>query len=339
MDLFSHVALGRTVVAVAADKRHGRALVVAGTLGALAPDIDAVLMPFGWDLYLRVHEIGTHSLIGTVACALLTASVVRLFARTHAWSEMIGASWLGAVSHVTLDLLSSARLRVLWPVFDRQISVPLVAMADPWLAAILILGAGLLVFARRNQRRVAGLVIAVSMAFLLLKWVMAARAIDAYRAATSGDNVASSRVTEARWASLSEWHVFDRAAGQLRFWRATGSWRNAQLVMSWPIGPESPLVAASRELPTVRNFLRVHDLAFGTTVVRPDGREWVLWSDVRYCWNPTGEDAPKLEPIIGEGSARLACALWFGGEFDRSGHVLQQLVKIGRFTQRRSAGE
>ena len=67
----------------------------------------------------------------------------------------------------------------------------------------------------------------------------------------------------------------------------------------------------------------------------------MLWSDIRFCWNPDGSGAPRVEPIIGEGDAgaRLSCALWFGGEFDRDGTPLQQIVQVGRFIQTRGVTE
>ena len=66
--------------------------VAAAVLGALSPDIDSIVMPFGWDRYLRVHEIGTHTILGTVACGLLTAAVVRGFARSK-YATLAAAAW------------------------------------------------------------------------------------------------------------------------------------------------------------------------------------------------------------------------------------------------------
>jgi membrane-bound metal-dependent hydrolase YbcI (DUF457 family) len=337
MDLLSHAALGRTLIALAPDDRKGRAVVVAGTLGALSPDIDAVLMPFGWDVYLRAHEIGTHTIVGTMVCAVLTASLVRLFARTQQWRLLAFAAWVGATSHVSLDVLSSARIRVLWPMVDRQFSIPLVAMADPWLAAILI-GGALAFLAAGQKKTVAVVVIGTAAAFLSLKAVMAPRALNDYRAVAGGGN-STSRIVEAKWASLSQWHVYDRTPDHLRLWRTTAGSQGAELILSWPAGVEHPLVKESRSLSAVQNFLHVHDLTLATTVAQPDGREWVLWSDIRFCWNPDARDAPQLEPIVGTGGARLSCALWFGGEFDGGGNPVRQIVKVAGFTQTRAVGE
>ena len=337
MDPLSHAALGRTLIALAPAERCGRPMVVAATIGALSPDVDAVVMPFGWDIYLRVHEIGTHSLAGTLVCAILTAAAIRLFRRTHPLSWLVAAAWTGAISHVLLDLLSSARARVFWPIADRQVSIPLVAMADPWLAAIIVFGA--VVVVARRSRPVAGWALAAAVVFLLIKAGLALRAVDAYLAASGAADVpVEARLVEARWASLSEWHIFDRAGANLRGWRADGASARVQRILTWPTAEPADL-AASRSLPVVRNFLHVHDLGFAAIVERRDGPPWLLWSDLRYCWNPDAGGAPKLEPMVASGSLRLACGLWFGAELDGAGKALHQVIRIGRFTQRRAAPE
>jgi hypothetical protein len=169
MDPVSHLALGRTLIGVLTSTRSLDArrcgCVVAAVLGALSPDLDAVLMPFGWDRYLRVHQVGTHTMAGTLLCALVTATAVHAFvvsgfSRTARvvvsgfrrtaridfagsaaeYSSLALAAWIGAASHVSLDLLSGARLRLGWPFVDAVASVPLVAMADPWLLALCVAG-------------------------------------------------------------------------------------------------------------------------------------------------------------------------------------------------------
>ena len=77
MDPVSHVAFGRTLMALDSRRTLGPGAIAACVLGSLAPDLDAVFMPIGWDIYLRHHQGGTHSLIGSIACAALTAAVVR----------------------------------------------------------------------------------------------------------------------------------------------------------------------------------------------------------------------------------------------------------------------
>ncbi len=144
------------------------------------------------------------------------------------------------------------------------------------------------------------------------------------------------RAIEAKWASLNTWHVFDRTASHVRAWSAGSG--GAHEEFSWPLGPETTPVSGSRSLSTVRNFLRAHDLGFAVTLPRGDGRTLVLWSDIRFCWDPTLPDARKLEPIVqsAAGDKRIACALWFGGELDSDGRPRLEVVKVGGFTQTRA---
>src|SRR3970040_37736 len=98
MDPVSHVAFSYTLIGVLPSARRldgplsGR--VVAAVLGSLCPDLDAALMPFGWDRYLRAHEVGTHTIAGALTCALVTAGVVRVFAR------QTRGSWLGRSARI-----------------------------------------------------------------------------------------------------------------------------------------------------------------------------------------------------------------------------------------------
>jgi hypothetical protein len=147
------------------------------------------------------------------------------------------------------------------------------------------------------------------------------------------------RVIEAKWASLTTWHVFDRTASHVRAWSADSD--SAHEELSWPLAPETTPVSTSRSLSTVRNFLRAHDLGFAVTLPQGDGRTLVLWSDIRFCWDAAAPDARTLEPIAraASGEERIACALWFGGELDHDGRPRLEIVKVGRFTQTRAPGE
>jgi len=353
MDPVSHAALGRTLfAAIGSTPGSTRAPLVAAVLGSLSPDLDFVLMPFGWDIYLRAHEVFTHTVVGTLCCALATGAAVRLFARRSHYRRLVLAAWLGASSHVFLDLVSGARLRPAWPVIDAVASLPLVAMADPWLLLLCLAGPVGLISERwrRNRgaheaepapadKRVALASLAAIGIFLLVKAGLGFLAVSAYESAqtSSGETVAA-RAIEAQWSSLHTWHVFDRSPTFLRWSRVTATGHVDEL-LRWPLEPETAAVTASRGLSTVRNFLRVHDLGFAVSSAEPDGRVRVLWSDIRFCWDPEEPDVPTLEAALRavSGGSQIACALWFGGDFDAAGRPLRQVVKVGGLTQIRDS--
>jgi membrane-bound metal-dependent hydrolase YbcI (DUF457 family) len=336
MDPVSHVSLGRALAGVLSPRdsdRSMRGTIAACVLGALSPDLDAILMPFGWDRYLRVHEIGSHSILGTVGCALLTAAAVKIVTRSQ-YKTLAFYAWVGAISHVLLDLLSSARLRPGWPIVDTVVSLPAVAMADPWLLALC--AAGGLCFWLFNDARAARIVLAVTTIFLLAKAAAGTVAVSAYRVERDRAAVpVHARAIEAEWGSLTRWRVLDRTPSQLRIWRAATG-QPATLSFSWPLEHEDELITKSRGLSTVRNFLMAHELVFAGVVAAPGNGSYVLWSDIRFCWNPDAPSAPQLEPFVRSREAgRIACGLWFGGEFDAAGNPVREVVKIGRFTQTR----
>jgi membrane-bound metal-dependent hydrolase YbcI (DUF457 family) len=337
MDPVSHVAVGRTLAGLTDRRSHG--YVAATVVGALSPDLDAVLMPFGWDRYLRVHEIGTHTVLGTIACALVVGGMVRFFRRSTRYGVLALLAWMGAVSHVVLDLVSSARHRPGWPLIDTVVSLPAVAMADPWLLCLCAAGA-IVVIPKRSSprwRRTAVISLGVTAGFLLIK---ASLGVSAFRGYTNARDTRAerveARVIEAAWASLTTWNVLDRTPRQLRFWRARAG-QPAEEIFSWPVAAETPMVRASHAFSTVRNFLRSHDLAFAVEFPRGEDRTLVLWSDIRFCWNPDAPGAPTIDPVVGVSGnrTRLACALWFGGELDPSGLPLREIVRIGRLSQER----
>jgi membrane-bound metal-dependent hydrolase YbcI (DUF457 family) len=340
MDPISHVLFGQTLVtAVGRPPAATRARSTAAVLGALAPDADAVLMPFGWDIYLRGHEIGTHTVAGSLVLACLVAVLLRMFTRGMRFTDLWWPAWLGCLSHILLDIVSGARIQIAWPLPLGHVSLPLVAMAEPWLVAILVIGASAMAWLRLRRRGTAVAVLGLVGAFLVFKSIQLARALPTI-AASAADAPVRSRVLEARWASLTEWYVFERQPDLLRQW-AVRTGAAPRLLLSWPVVAESELVTRSRSLDAVRNFLAVHDLGFAAEVAQMDGTTRVLWSDLRYCWRPDSGAAadPDLARVLTTsspaGPARMACGLWFGGSFDRDGRPLSQLVKVGGWWQTR----
>ena len=181
MDPVSHVAFGRTLMALDTHRALGRGAIAACVLGSLTPDLDAVFMPIGWDVYLRHHQGGTHSLIGSIACAALTAALVRTVATRGRYLPLVLAAWVGAVGHLVLDVISGADVRFFWPL-GPPVALPLFAMADPWLGGVFVLGLVTLALRRTNSERAAAVI-------LIAVAVLAASKAALYAKAHAGDTV------------------------------------------------------------------------------------------------------------------------------------------------------
>jgi membrane-bound metal-dependent hydrolase YbcI (DUF457 family) len=337
MDPLSHLAIGWTLAALRRPD-GARGLTAAAVLGALSPDLDAVMMPFGWDRYLRVHEAGTHSLAGAAVCALVTAGAIGLAARATPMRRLWTWAFAGALSHLVLDLVSGAQIRLAWPLPGGRATLPLIAMADPAVIMWSLVCVIALRVARPAGRRVAAPALAVLAVYFVIKAAALGAAFSRYagEAAIDGEPVLS-RVVEARWGTLATWTVADRTRTRLRVWD-TNPRGPATLAIDWPLNREPGLAYASRSMSTVNNFLAAHDLAFPVVFPGPGSSQLVLWSDIRYCWNPDAVTAPGPGPIAttADGGARVACGLWFGGRTDASGRPSVEIVRIGDWIQTRA---
>ena len=302
----------------------------AAVLGALAPDIDSVVALNGWDRYVRVHEAVTHSAAGALATAALMAAIVggivRLRGGATKFAALFAAAAAGAFSHLILDIACGGRVQVAWPVVRSRVTMPLVAMADPWFMAICVIGLIALWPVRVPLPRVSRAIVVAMIVLLAVKGVMLARAVRSSPAAIS--TVALDRA----WGSLTDWSIYERTPDAVRAWTVSGLGGPAVAAMSHRRADDTPLARASQSLDTVQNFLSVHEFTFALERPASGGDADESWTDLRYCWPTKAGDAAMV--LAGES---VSCAVWAGGLFDARGRALMQLVRIGELIQTRPA--
>jgi membrane-bound metal-dependent hydrolase YbcI (DUF457 family) len=339
MDPISHLLFARMLAGLRDESRTTRAVVASTTLGGIAPDVDALLMARGWDVYLRWHEAGTHSLVGTLATALLAAGVVRRFSRDTPWPALIAGAWVGTTSHVFFDLVSSATVQPFWPLSTLRVTAPIVAMADPLAIACLVVGALALYVWPRVPRTAAALTLALLAVVFGAKLMTRATATEAYQAAIDEGVAVSDTTVQADWGSWRDWLFFDRTLrGDVRAWQVDGWTGAATLRFVQPSARRAPFaVASERQFETARNFADVHTYAFATEEFREGGRV-TFWSDARFCWTPDEAADPQAgvpHQDVRPPAAPLRCAMWFGGSLDPQGRPIEGLVWLGGHLQRR----
>ena len=318
MDPLSHAALGRTLIAFDPYRRLGHGTSAACILGALSPDLDLALALQGWDVYLRAHQGGTHALAGAIVCGALTATAVRLLTRGSRWLPLFAAATAGAISHVALDLLAGADIRPLRPLADIDVTLPLFAMADPWLVALFVIALALLWRARRP--RIAAAVVLALLGVSAAKGSLYARAGAIARQAVPG---ADRTRADAVFGSWAHWTFFHTVGGAAERWDVDALGGRARRLFRVDRGVDVPAVAASRSVPTVSNLLASHDITVARVRVGSGGGDEVLWSDLRYCSASLAASHP-------------VCGLWFGAEY-QAGQLAGAIVYVGSFVQRRAA--
>jgi membrane-bound metal-dependent hydrolase YbcI (DUF457 family) len=329
MDPVTHAVVARMAASLGRSPipRAGAVLSVAG---GLAPDIDALFMAAGWDVYLRVHETGSHSAAGGAILAMALAAAWRPFS-AQGFRPLAVTATTAVFSHILLDVLSGATIRLGWPLHGGRTAVGLVAMADPWLAVPVALALVIVFVTRWRIADVAPWTLTLLAAVLAGKAVSRQMAIQAYQAVA--DDEADGRYVHAKWGSPSGWWVYERTPARSRLWDVDARRGTVSAVLDLP-GSAVKTAPGETTLSTVRNFLSAHDLPVRVAVHNGAGTT-VFWSDLRFCFAPDERAGPAPGTSLRPTSDPIACGIWFGGELDASGRAVRQFVTIGDYVQRR----
>jgi hypothetical protein len=288
-------------------------------LGSIAPDVDTVLVARGWDIYLRFHEAGTHTLAASPLLAAAVATVVKLAVGQSRFLPVFLAAWGGvAIGHIGFDLVSGSDIRTFAPFSSDRLGWHLLTMGDLLAVAVLV-GGSILTFKWRRGGALATLLVLV--ALLGSKVVTQRVALDAYTAtleARGEQRAVRGRQPDAVNGSWAGWYFYDRYAGQVRRWWVDARRRTAVLDVVIAVPPESSLIAATREVSVVRNFLPLADIPFPRIQREGNGRA-VFWSDARFC-------------------DRAGCSVSFGALIGPDSRPMLQIIQIGGYRQTREIG-
>ena len=328
MDPVTHAIAARMAASIGRSPLP-RAAAVLSVAAGLAPDLDAIVMPAGWDVYLRVHEAGTHSAVGGVLLAAAMAAAWRPFSRL-AFRPLFLTAVAAVSTHILLDVISGATVRVGWPVLGDRTAIGLVAMADPWLAVPFVLALLVAVVSKWRIEQVAPVTFVLVAAILGAKVLSRQTALIEYQ--TVADRAAVSRDVHAQWSSPRRWWVYEQTPDRLRLWDID-AWRPAAtLVLERERALPGQMIEGEADLATVQNFLQAHHLPVRVST-RTDTSSTVYWSDLRFCFAPDPRSGPEPGSRLRPTQDAIACGVWFGGELNASGRIVRQFVTIGEFVQ------
>ncbi|MES2561966.1 MAG: metal-dependent hydrolase [Pseudomonadota bacterium] len=165
MDPFSHALLG-AAGGLTVSRSHRPIAAIAGLLGALLPDAD-VFIRSDTDplLMLEYHRQFTHSfLVAPVGALIVAISLWFLTRRRPAFGGLYWPALAGYVSALLLDACTSYGTQLLWPFMDRRFAASIVAVIDPVVTLILLVG--VVVALRRADTTPAHVAIGVMLAYL-----------------------------------------------------------------------------------------------------------------------------------------------------------------------------
>jgi len=150
MDIVTHGITG-FLVSRAVPSGHKASVMAAGFIGALAPDLDAIARLWDPMAAITVHRAATHSFLGGAVIAAVVAGLAWGLGR-NSFFQLFGFAYLGLLSHIGLDLLTSFGTAIFWPLTDRRFALAQHYLIDP---IFTILALGFLVASfRLNHRRI-----------------------------------------------------------------------------------------------------------------------------------------------------------------------------------------
>ena len=150
MDVVTHGITG-LLVSRSLPRGDGKSMMAAGLIGALAPDLDAIARLWDPMAAIAVHRTATHSFLGGVVIAVVVAGLMWRLSQQN-FLRLLGVAYLGVLSHIGSDLLTSFGTAILWPLTDRRFALAQHYLIDP-IFTVLALGFLIASF-RINQRRV-----------------------------------------------------------------------------------------------------------------------------------------------------------------------------------------
>jgi membrane-bound metal-dependent hydrolase YbcI (DUF457 family) len=136
MDIVTHGITG-VLVSRAFPSGDKGSMMMAGLIGALAPDLDVIAGLWDPMAAITVHRTATHSFLGGVVIAAVVAGLLWSF-RRESFFRLFGFAYLGLLSHIGSDFLTSFGIAILWPLSDRRFALAQHYIIDPLLSILAV---------------------------------------------------------------------------------------------------------------------------------------------------------------------------------------------------------
>jgi inner membrane protein len=140
MDTITHALAGTLIAQAGFRQRMGKVATGALTVSAAAPDIDGFMRFQDTALYLLHHRGITHSFVGGAMLALVLAALFSRLSSTKRYWRLVGLCYLGILSHIVLDLLTSYGTMIFLPFSGERIAGDTLFIIDVFVSGTIIGG-------------------------------------------------------------------------------------------------------------------------------------------------------------------------------------------------------
>ena len=338
MDTLTHGLAGALLGRAGSRDGRAAALVSVAAIGAMFPDLDAFFLPRHWFSiggtmdYLRYHRGVTHSFVTAPFFALAIALLARLAARRTPLPSLWAAAFVGIVSHIAFDWITSYGTMFFSPLSWRRFALDWVFILDPYFTGIPVVTLVLaLIFKARAQRiGMAGSILLL--AYIGLCAVLHFEALACARRTFPGARVAAlpQPLSPRRWALFADrGDSFDVAYVELggagdrvpeapapeprsRFARILATLRagyrapDAAPVEHFATRENDPAVVAARASPDVADWHRFARFPVARVEALAGGGSRVTFTDLRFR-GPWRRPAFQYEVLLSvSGAVRTA---------------------------------
>jgi len=304
MDLATHTLTGFLLSRTGMNKSLGRSATVALVVGAVLPDIDFLAGLNGGLSALKFHRDLTHSFFGGFLLALALAALIYRFSSTKRFWPLVGLGYLGILSHIFLDVITSFGTQVFSPFSRERYALDLTSLIDPYFTSILVLSILLASLKRDKAPLITGIGLLGLGAYLLFVAYNHSLALE-----RGGEAARLQGITEIRkMAALPErygpfnWLVLVETGEKVFRSRLNLLDINPTPWEAYTKSPSNPFVRQAQELAEVKTFLWFSRFPLVTYRNSEEGHI-VEYSDLRFV--RAGPQSPFFLRIVMDGGGKV----------------------------------
>jgi inner membrane protein len=284
MDPVTHITTGLLLSQlIPGPSRHLSAL--AGVILSLLPDLDYLLVYLDRLSFIRYHRGFTHSLVAVLLFSLLVAGLGQALGGPRWFRPLLilGLAVLGL--HVLLDLATSYGTQIFSPISSRKYTLDWLFIIDPYLTALLAVGAVAALISPGWGRKVGAVCLALAGGYFLIcgcyhqqAWKLARQVFQ--REAQAGATVAALPQP----LSCRRWQLIAAAPGEIK-----------QALVELPYLPQAARALAAKTAEVPVSFTNPHPRGLAVPYQPPWDLQILTWRPIP---PPTLSYAPQARQVL-----------------------------------------
>lgn len=285
MDPLTHALVGLNIKNLGFKQKKALMVLV---LSAILPDVDYISLFWGMDSLLRWHRGITH---GLIALAVVPAAIAFAAGGKKQFLRYYGISLLGFGSHIALDLINPAGIRLFLPLDSAPLSAGWMFSIEPWFTVILVFGAVMAYKSKKAVRMSAAVALCMAIGLIAVRAHLHDRADEFMR--SNLDRMRLESVYPLPNDFLRWWFVA-ASDDQVKVGYADLFTNNIFIQSAYKANTSSLAAERSKQFESVREFLSTSRHPYAVVTKGSDGTK-VSWHEISYIFAPGERLALEVE--------------------------------------------